>query len=103
MSYCSDEISQAIFSRLSHLPVSTILQCIQTYSEISGNIEQSKQLLVWTMGADFVKSFNDQEASDVNKMITSARSGDNRTTASLSNTSQSAPSTPSDQMLFRQR
>ena len=73
------------------------------------------------MGTNFVNSFNDKEASDVNEMIAIAAGDGNGALASVqqyltvkdysfftrmvmpSNTSQSAPSNPLEQMLFCQR
>ena len=53
------------FAALSHLSVSTMLNVIQVYNVISGNIDQSKQLLLWTR-AEFVDVCAD---IDVSKML----------------------------------
>ena len=67
----SDYVTQADFNALSHLPVPTMLDVIQAHFAISGNYEQSKQLLAWTMGTKFVDSCG---AMEVSKMLGSARS-----------------------------
>ena len=67
-----NDIAQADLQVLSHLPVSTVLNVIGAYSAISHNVEQSKQLLAWVMGADFVRVCGDKEVSE---MLTAARGG----------------------------
>ena len=69
--HSTDNITQADFKALSHLPVSTMLDVVQAYNAISGNRVQSRKLLVWTMGTKFVDACGDMEVS---KMLGSARS-----------------------------
>ena len=69
--HSTENITQADFNALSHLPAPTMLDVIQAHFTISGNHEQSKQLLAWTMGTKFVDSCGDMEVS---KMLGSARS-----------------------------
>ena len=59
------DITQADFNALSHLPVSTMLDVIQAHFTISGNYEQSKQLLAWTMGTKFIDSCGDVDMRSV--------------------------------------
>ena len=73
--HSSDDVTQAAFNALSHLPVSTMLNVIQAYFTKPRNYEQSKQLLAWTMGAKFVDAYGDMEVS---KMLGRARGGSDR-------------------------
>ena len=57
------------FEYLSSLSVSTILDVIQAYSEVSGNTLQSEQLRHWVMGTGLPTLFNHTQESELKEYL----------------------------------
>tara|TARA_Y100000992_G_scaffold95782_1_gene61742 strand:+ start:326 stop:1441 length:1116 start_codon:yes stop_codon:yes gene_type:complete len=73
--YRRSDFNRADFAQLSHLSVSTMLDVIQLCHLITGNAQQSKQLLAWTMVTGFARS-NESRMLTWFKRMTGASSSD---------------------------
>ena len=60
-----NDIAQRDFTALSHLPISIILDVISVYYDQSNHAEQSKQLLVWAIDGDFVRTCGDVDVAEM--------------------------------------